>query len=290
MKKRFSAAVLVLALSACGGGGGGTVPTGGGGGGATPTPSPFPTAGPAGTTASGRLVDYTAGTPIGGAVIVAGTTLVIGATPPPTVPAGDGQTTTAADGSFTVAVAPGSGNIMAFANGYIALHAPETYAAGSNPLGSLKVSTPTSDDTAWLAAINQDRATYSAPPVVMDERLTEAARLWTTYEAANGRGGDSDPLAPAPYGTSITVYGSLGAYNVSVAQNTTGSGVGSSGSDAEVAFRTEGPGGAHFSTIINASARWVGLARMACAGGAGATCPSPEISYTLDILTPPPGV
>lgn len=288
MMKRWGALVMLTALSACGGGGGGgTIPTGG----STPTPTPTPTASgtPTSTTATGRLVDYTTGSPIAGAVIVAGSTLVIGATPPPAVPTGDAQTTTASDGTFTVAVPAGSGNIMAFANGYITLHAPETYASGANALGTLKVSTPTSDDTAWLAAINQDRATYNAPPVVMDERLTEAVRLWVAYEAANGRYADTDPLAPAPYTTSITVYGSLGAYNVPVAQNIGGGGAGTTGPEAEAGFRAEGPTGPHFSTIVNASSRWVGLGSAACAGGGGTPCPSPEVEYALDILTPPSG-
>jgi Cysteine-rich secretory protein family len=287
MKKRFSAAVLVLALSACGGGGGGTVPTGGGGG-ATPSPTPTATSGV--TTASGHLVDYTTGAPIAGAVIIAGSTLVIGATPPPALPTGDAQTTTAADGSFTVAVPLGSANIMVFASGYIALHAPEVYVSGPNTLGSFRVSKPTSDDTAWLAAINQDRAAYNAPPVIMDERLTEAARLWVTYEAANGRYEDADPLAPPAFNTSITLYGSLDPYNVPVSQNGGGGGAGSTGVDAEAGFRAEGPTGRHFSTIINASARWVGLGGANCAGGFGSACPSPDVEYTLDILTPPAGI
>jgi uncharacterized protein YkwD len=292
MMKRSGVLVALVALSACGGGGGGTIPSGGGGGAPTPTPTPTPTVSttPGSATGTGRLVDYTTGSPIAGAVIIAGATLVIGATPPPSVPTGDAQTTTAADGSFTVPVTAGSGNVMAFASGYITLHAPETYTAGTNPLGTLKVSTPTADDTAWLAAINQDRATYNAPPVVMDERLTEATRLWTTYEANNGRYVDSDPLAPVPYTTSITVYASLGAYNVPVSQNQTGGASGSTGVDAEAAFRAEGPTGPHFTTIINGTARWVGLGRATCKGGAGTGCPSPEMADTLDILTPPAGI
>jgi hypothetical protein len=286
--KRLGVSVLLVVLSACGGGGGGgTVPTGGGGG-ATPTPTPSATPS-ATTTASGKLVDYTTQAPISGAVIVAGTTLVVGATPPPALPPGDAQTTTAADGSFTVSVPAGTGNVMAFASGYITLHAPETYSAGANALGTLKVSTPTTDDIAWLAAINQDRATYNAPPVIMDERLTEATRLWNAYEAANGRGGDSDPLAPPPYTTSITLYGSLGAYNVPVSQNITGSGAGATGVDAEANFRAEGPTGPHFATIVNIGARWVGLGKAECLGAAGTACASPGVTFTLDILTPPVG-
>jgi uncharacterized protein YkwD len=291
MMKRSGVLVALVALSACGGGGGGTIPSGGGGGAPTPTPSPTPTVSttPASATATGRLVDYTTGSPIAGAVIIAGATLVIGATPPPSVPTGDAQTTTAADGSFTVPVTAGSGNVMAFASGYITLHAPETYTAGTNPLGTLKVSAPTADDTAWLVAINQDRATYNAPPVVMDERLTEATRLWVAYEAANGRFEDSDPLASGPYTTSISVYGSLGAYNVPVAQNGAGGGPSATGTDAEAVFRSEGPTGPHFSTIINQSARWVGLGGASCRGAIGTGCPAPDTEYTLDILTPPYG-
>lgn len=288
--KRLGPTILVLALSACGGGGGGTVPTGGGTPNPTPSPMPSVSVPPSGTQATGRVADYASGAPIAGAVVVAGSTLVLGATPPPTIPAGDAQATTGADGSFSVPVSAGSGNVMVFANGYIALHAPETYSVGTNALNTLKISTPTADDVAWLAAINQDRATYGAAPVVMDERLTEAARLWNAYEAANGRYEDTDPGAPAPYTTSITLYGSLGAYNVAVSQNLTGGGVGSTGVNAEGNFRAEGPTGPHFSTIIVGSARWVGLGAAQCSGGPGTSCPAPTMSFALDILTPPSGV
>jgi uncharacterized protein YkwD len=284
--KRLGVTVLVVTLSACGGGGG-TVPAGGGG--STPTPTPAPSASP-GISATGRVVDYASGTPIAGAVVVAGASLVQGATPPPTVPAGDAQTMTGSDGSFSLPVPLGAGNLMVFASGYIALHAPETFSTGANTLGTLKVSTETADDAAWLAAINQDRATYGAAPVILDERLTEATRLWDAYEAANGRYGDSDPLAPVPYKNSISVYGSLGGYNIAVSQNGAGDSAASSGVDAEAAFRSEGPAGPHFSTIIFPSARWAGLARVQCQGVAGTTCPFPGVSYTLDVLVPPAGV
>jgi hypothetical protein len=284
--KRLGVTVLVVTLSACGGGGG-TVPAGGGG--STPTPTPAPSASP-GISATGRVVDYASGTPIAGAVVVAGASLVQGATPPPTVPAGDAQTMTGSDGSFSLPVPLGAGNLMVFASGYIALHAPETFSTGANTLGTLKVSTETADDAAWLAAINQDRATYGAAPVIMDERLTEATRLWNAYEAANGRYGDTDPSAPPPYLTSITLYNTLGVYSVPVSQNGTGGGPTSTGADAEASFRTEGPNGPHFSTIINARARWIGLGKAQCQGGVGTACAAPTMAFTLDILVPPAGV
>jgi hypothetical protein len=174
-------------------------------------------------------------------------------------------------------------------DGHATLHAPATYTASAvHAFGTLKLSMPTSDDVAWLAAINSDRANNGAAPVIFDELLLEATRLWNNYEAVNNRAYETDPLAPAPYGTSITVYGSLiqainggalGAFNTAVAQNQTG---GTSGPSAEANFRAEGVTGPHFSTIIAPTARWVGTGN--------AALPSGQLRFTLDLMAPPPGV
>ena len=308
-------------LAACGGGStsvstvAGVAPVGGAPSAAAsaPVPAPSPTALPTTSTQSsaGRVVDYTSGAPIANAIVYVGQTLILGATPPPTVPAGDVQTTTAADGTFSIrnltpttiacvlpnptapttsngVVSTCTANVMVFTTDHITLHTPIQLSA---PIGTLKVSTASANDTAWLQAINNDRAKYGAAPVVMDERLMEAARLWNAYEAANGRSADTDTLAPAPYSTSVSLSGSFGGYDDQVAQNGTGgSSSTSSGQFAESQFATEGPTGPHFSTIIAGSERWTGFGEAPCQGTTISPCHFGAEAYTEDMESPPTGI
>jgi hypothetical protein len=297
MKFQFilASGILAAALAACGGGGGSSPsPTPPIGPISTPTPTASPssssTPGTGVTSATGTIVDYDSGAAIANATVIVGPTVIVGATPPATLPSGDVTTTTNASGTFSTAVQSGAGNIMVFTtDGHATLHAPATYTASAvHAFGTLKLSMPTSDDVAWLAAINSDRANNGAPPVVFDELLLEATRLWNNYEAVNNRYVDTDTAAPAPYTTSITVYGSLvqainggslANFNVVVAQNETG---GANGVGAEANFRAEGTTGPHFSTIINPAQKWVGTGN--------AAFPSGQLRFTLDLTAGAPGV
>lgn len=310
-------------LVACGGGGGGSTPPTGGGGGAPSTapstggvtgasPSAAASSSPIATQAAGKVVDYTTGAGLSGATVYVGSTLIYGATPPATTPAGDVKATTATDGTFTLASAPGTtsfgcvlpnpaapttsngvvstctANVMVFTSDHITLHAPIVLGTGANSVGTLQVSTASANDTAWLAAINTDRANNGAGPVVLDERMMEAARLWIVYATSTTTGGDVIANAPAPYTQMATVLGSLGSYNVVTYENYTGGNSSSTGVTAEANFASEGPTGPHFSTIINPAQKWVGLGQGACSG-ACLTGGSGGYGYTEDLQTPPTG-
>jgi hypothetical protein len=141
---------------------------------------------------------------------------VTGATPPPTVPAGDVSTTTAADGTYSFANAPSTGNVYvsvhpATGDAHVSLHAQlgmsfnggtppnPVPAVGKTTMLNFLLAVPTSDESTWLNApcgaanpywtqrgqnipicgMNADRAGAGVAPLIFDEYTLEAARNWS---------------------------------------------------------------------------------------------------------------
>ena len=225
----LSSVALAASLAACGGGGGGSS-----GGGLPPTPTPTPTATPITTAAvAGRVTDCqwptapsttvlscTAGVAIAGATVIIGPTLVTGATPPPTVPAGDVSTTTAADGTYAFANAPSTGNVYvsvhpASGDAHVSLHAQlgMSFNSGTppNPVPAIgrtttltfSLATPAPEEAAWLnspcggpnpywtqrgqnipiCGMNADRGNAGVAALIFDEYALEVARNWSNIVA-----------------------------------------------------------------------------------------------------------
>ena len=196
MNKRTRVAVLFFVLgsisfgfTACGGGGGG-------GGGAITPPGPTPTLAPSSTNASGKLVDDASNAPLAGipVKIEPWTSL---ATPLPSP-----QTTTAADGTFTLANVPNGHYLLVIGSDSSSdttrptIHDNVSLTGGNQTLKApllpaIPLITPapaemggvyrltTLDPVAEVScftAFNAQRAARSLPLVVEDEWLTENAR------------------------------------------------------------------------------------------------------------------
>jgi uncharacterized protein YkwD len=287
--------VAVAALAACGGGGsssggGGVLPPGGG---STAVPNPSPTAtatapGTTGTSATGRVLDLDSRTPIAGATVVVGNTAIIAASAPSTLPGDDKSATTAADGTFTISglnagtrtftcggtnVGDGYctgttvGNaafVHVFTSDHIALHGYAKIVSSTNVIGDLKVSTPTSDDLARLAKLNQYRATTGAPAAVLDEALTEGARFYSAYlgTAPSGTviGQDPDQGPNGPNYSPNSRYHSRGGFLSTQDWENIGGGS-SSGpvTSAEDGYYLEGSSGGHYQNMMNPLNVMVGL-------------------------------
>jgi hypothetical protein len=177
------AVALATLLAACGGGGGGSNP------GVVPT-SPTSTPAPTVQTLSGTVVDFAAGTPLAGFTVTVGTAPSVSSclaaqtasSQPCGVPASPLPTvTTAADGTFSVTV-PSAGNYMlqiAKDTAHATLHRI-VGVNGATAIGSVKITALSSDEQAWLADVNSQRATVSVPTsfanLVVDEYAEEQAR------------------------------------------------------------------------------------------------------------------
>ncbi|MGZ3527858.1 MAG: CAP domain-containing protein [Vulcanimicrobiaceae bacterium] len=169
------------ATPAPGGGGSGTPAPGSS---SSPAPGTTPTPIPTGYFATGYVHDFDSGAAIAGAKVVIEPQVVPGSTPPPNATA---SATTAADGSFTVtSLLPGSNYLEVFENGYATLHEKFNITSFDSPVGTVNLTRLTSDQLAWLAQVNTDRAHYNASPLVFDEILEEGARHWAGYMSANG--------------------------------------------------------------------------------------------------------
>jgi len=156
----------------------------------TPAASPTPTV----FAATGQVVDD-AGLPIAGAVVVASYAATIVAVPPP-VGSGVPQAVTGADGRFTVTglSKPSKGlavEVFGAVNRPI-LHAKFTATSALADLGTLKLTTLSADELAWLndpaKGINADRARYGVAPLVFDEYNVEAARFWASSNVSGSVG------------------------------------------------------------------------------------------------------
>lgn len=193
-------AVVALSLAACGGGGGGGT---GGGGGILPTGGPSST--PAiTTTATGRVVSDTDGSPIAG-VRVALRPWAACTTPTPTsvscpTPLPAPQATTAADGTFTLASAPNGHYLLVIGDDTpgqtltSVVHDQITLTGGSQALvaptmppvptitppawetgGAYRIATLNANDKECIARMDADRATRNLPALVEDEWLHESS-------------------------------------------------------------------------------------------------------------------
>lgn len=158
--------------------------------------------------ARGVIVDDVTGRPIAGAtVIISGTTLVAGATPPADI--SWPSATSAADGSFEVDdVVPTSWTVDFSPAGarypiydrvqWIEIFSPDGHAAyhgiwslnsqGTTDLGRIAIAKPGAADEAWLAQINSDRAKVGIPAATaalsFDSLTLESARYWVKQMAS----------------------------------------------------------------------------------------------------------
>ena len=312
------ATVFASALAACGGGGGGgstggSMPpisggTPGGGSTSTPVPTPSPVGTPTPSVISGKVVSipntaYGPNAPqavLANAIVIVGPTLILGSTPPPTLPAGDVQSTTGSDGAYSVAlvsvpVAPNAATNAIFvvpgqnlsgvtpptsgyyisvfavgvngksANAPLPVHAFSTITAGA--FATQRVTTATADEAANLAYLNAARvkANPSALPLTFDEIAQEVAREHVQDEAASRYACHFDLKNVGPESRYLRMNG-LGANG----ENFGFYGVGTS-QDAYVQvvdfFMKEGPGGGHYDNITGATRLWAGVSTAAESNG-----------------------
>lgn len=208
------ALMLPLALVACGGGGAS-------GGGALP-----PAAAPSTATASatGRVVDAGSGAPLAG-VAVALAPWTRGAAP-------IASATTAADGTFAVAAAPGRYLLVVGsdqpADARTTFHLGVTLASGANALvapaplpepnvvyaapqlsGAFRLATPAGDEASCVASANLGRANAGLRPFVADEMLYEETQAIRAEEFAQDTDTPS-PLYPVPNGVGGTAQSIFG--------------------------------------------------------------------------------
>jgi len=300
-----SVTVFASALAACGGGGstGGVVPpTPVGGSSSTPIPTPTPTA------ITGKIVSipnaaYGPSAPqtgLANAIVIVGPSLILGATPPPTLPAGDVQATTIGDGSYTVSlaaatVAPNASANALFvvpsqdlsgvtppkigyyvsvfavgadgksANAPLPVHAFSAVTAGA--LATQRVTTATVDEAANLAYLNAARvkANPAALALTFDETAQEVAREHVQDEAANRYACHFDLKNVGPESRYLRMSG-LGANGENF-----GYYGGGSSQEAYVQvvalFMKEGPGGGHYDNVTGATRLWAGVATAAETNG-----------------------
>jgi len=311
----FMALTATAALAACGGGGGGsssggTLPPAGGPTASpvpTATPSPGPTATPTPTAITGKIVSIPAGafgpnapqTALAGATVIVGPTLILGATPPPTLPSGDVQATTDASGNYSVAIAvaqvspdattnalfvvPGlnlSGvtpptkgyYISVFATGVdgksanVPLPVHAFSAVINNALTTQRVTVATVDESANLAALNAARvkANPLAPVLTFDETAEEVAREHVQDEAQNHYLCHYDQANVGPESRYLRMFG-VGA---------DGENAGGGGGTSQYAYATilalnmsEGPGGSHYDNIVGPTRLWAGVSTAAESNG-----------------------
>lgn len=261
--------------------------------GATPTPAPSgsatPTPVPSGYYAQGTVRDFDSGAPVAGATVVIAPPVYAGSTPPPGVST---TTTTAADGSFTIAsLIPGSNFIEVFANGFATLHKKLNVTSFNNQLGSVSVTLLTSDQTAWLAQLNADRAAWNAPPVVFDEILVEGARHWVSYMGTNGWYQRTCPSSDPSCQTAVQYETAAGGTFTTTGSNIDAELPPSTWRTAESHMMAESancpqPASAatcpnanapEFLNIINSNYIWTGLAEMS--NGKGFSIANPFIDY-----------
>jgi uncharacterized protein YkwD len=130
----------------------------------------------------------TAGAPIAGATVFVGPQILLGSTPPATVPAGYVSAVTDANGVFHL-VNPPTGNetitIYAPAPHVAVIHEDLALASTSSPAGTFYMTVPSATESAWFAQENNDRATFGIAPTTFDESVIEAARYWATFMQNN---------------------------------------------------------------------------------------------------------
>lgn len=219
---RFIGIALFAILAACsggsGGGGGSNNGSSGGSGGGVIPPTTF--------SISGTVAEFTSGAPIAGA------TVTIGSLPSSSTCAGwtgcgsplspVATPTTDANGSFSANLASTGSYMLTIgkdanptsAQTYAILHRSISVSANLN-LGTLKIAKLSSDETAWIARLNSDRATIAIPAtgaVVVDEYAEEQARQWAIDVDAGTTPFTDAGFAPyqAAYGAKPGSIGSAG--------------------------------------------------------------------------------
>lgn len=296
----LSGATMLIALAACGGGGGSATGGGGGGGGLppTPTPSPNPTLGVA---SSGRVIDLDSGAPIAGATVVVGTTLILGSTPPPSLPAGDVSAATKADGSYLISPAPtGTPYVHVFTTDHVTLHARIAAPSPGGTFADVKITKPTADELAELndpsVGLNTVRAQVGIKAVSFDEYAVEAARAWSARLSLTGLYTLADPSQPSgsanasifdEYFTRNGLVGSASSGSVAFANLGGGSpnSPGTSGMQGWLAEKSSN--GPHYQNLVSPAANWVGFGNTNCAGPAGSACaPGAEVFVQLFVSAP----
>ena len=309
-QRKWNVVTILIAaavLSACGSGGGGSsssstippiavstsTPT------STPTPTPTPTLSP--VLLNGKIVAIPSGAygpnatqfVLAGAIVVVGPTLVLGATPPPTLPVGDAQATTDISGNYSVSmssapVAPDSSPDAAFAvpglnlsgfapptSGYYisvfavgadgkSANAPlpvHAFSAVTNgTLATQRVTNATVDEAADLAYLNASRvkANPAAPILIFDEIAEETAREHAQDMAANGILCHYDMNNVGPESRYLRMKGLGGDWeNAGFAGTQTPQAAFAFLNDWSI---SEGPGGGHYENIIATAHLWGGVA------------------------------
>lgn len=138
------------------------------------------------TTLRGTVIDREDGTPVARAVVLSGSQLIVGATPPPVLPRGVVATTTDNEGNFALPAEAARGGYLEVlpADGHVPLHARLRATADRLAYRLLR---PTAAEIAWLDQLNRDRAANGvAPSLVLDEIAEETARYRATSMAITG--------------------------------------------------------------------------------------------------------
>jgi uncharacterized protein YkwD len=227
--------------------------------------------------------------PVAGAIVVIGTSLIAGATAPPSLPSGDVMAVANSGGAFALdTTATGTAYIMVFPGASdtshtAAIHRTVSLVSGKNVLPVQLMAAVTSDEAGWLAQVNADRAANGAPPLVFDEALVESARYWANFMGRTGYfnhcipasscgGTATPPPGAAPQdATPATRDAYFNAYFGSWGENiAAGFPNWESAESAFMAEKANCPGDTatgcpfndstgHFLNIVDASYLWVGL-------------------------------
>ena len=299
-----AAVVSGAVLSACNGAGNTaqltpgaiSIPTGSvSSGPATPSPSPGPTAlsGSVVAIANTAFGSGATQTPLAGAVVVIGPTLIVGATPPAVLPAGDVSATTDAAGHYAATltsaqvaptaaqaaynpslndlsgvVPPARGFYVAvFASGAdgksanvpLPVHAFSAVSSGG-VLATQRVTTVTADEANFLALVNTDRVAANpiAQPMIFDEYAQEAARLHASEEALGNYYCHYNALNVGPGSRYLTLL-AVGLDDENVGK-TSGQDTPGSYQLVESQFIGEASTtGGHYANIVDAPRTWAGV-------------------------------
>jgi hypothetical protein len=289
----FGLMLIASALTACGGGGGGggTTPAAPGGSSGitvtTPTPSPSPTSNSV-SNITGKAVDSASGLPLVGFTVTVGAMpsgACVAAQTPSSMPCGVPAapivtTTTAGDGSFSIAAPISASSMLTIGKDamYAALH--RTVTASSPALGTIKILALTADEQAWVADINMLRATAAVPTsyanLTVDEYAEEQAHAWTAgILAGTATYGDAGygPFQAAYIASPGAIYGAAGALAVDANPG-----------PLSFTYGTETvPAGSP--GYITADAEWINGEKAACPGGNWSTCSHATGGHYVNLAT-----
>jgi uncharacterized protein YkwD len=244
----------------------------------------------------GSILDREDGTPVARVVVLAGSALIAGATPPPYLPRGVVATLTDESGNFELPanVARGAYVEVLPADGHVALHTRLPYATSHLDVRLLRA---TAAELAWLNQLNRDRAANGvAPVVVLDEIAEETARYRAASMANSGDYRHADAFSH--YEALGGIYPPGGG---SAAENIDAIFGPSTWQQAQRNFMVEkcnvthtcpnGPifGGetGHYEAIVNPTAVWAGIA-IAANGKAPATVPGGRTDYYAQVFVNAP--